>query len=239
MRMRPAFAMGAGMETSEPRKPPAPVAPRSLAFGQGHSLTWIDRFGFWLSTRRIRAAVGDFTGLAVADLGCGYEARFARSLSNQAGSITVTDLALASDLKCEPGIRAIEGRLPECLMVIEDRSIDAVICNSVIEHLTEPLGTLSGIYRICAPGGVALINVPTWRGKFLLEFAAFRLGVSAAAEMDDHKMYYDPRELWPLLVRAGFRPRDIRVFRHKFGLNTFAICRKPRAAGSAGGGQSQ
>ena len=44
--------------------------------------------------------------------------------------------------------------------------------------------------------------------------------------MDDHKMYYDPRELWPLLVRAGFKPRDIKVFHHKFGLNTFAVSRK-------------
>jgi hypothetical protein len=45
--------------------------------------------------------------------------------------------------------------------------------------------------------------------------------------MNDHKMYYDPRELWPCLVRAGFRPRDIQCRRHKFGLNTFAACRKP------------
>jgi hypothetical protein len=43
--------------------------------------------------------------------------------------------------------------------------------------------------------------------------------------MDDHKNYFDPKDLWPLLVKAGFRPRNIRCFRHKFGLNTFAICR--------------
>jgi len=42
--------------------------------------------------------------------------------------------------------------------------------------------------------------------------------------MDDHKMYYDERDLWPLLVRAGFAPSQIRCFSHKFGLNTFAIC---------------
>ncbi len=42
--------------------------------------------------------------------------------------------------------------------------------------------------------------------------------------MDDHKLYYDPRDLWPLLVRAGFKPPAIRCFRHKFGLNTFAVC---------------
>ncbi len=63
-----------------------------------------------------------------------------------------------------------------------------------------------------------------------LEFAAFRLGVSPAEEMDDHKRYYDPRDLWPMLVAAGFRPSQIRCHRHKFGLNTFAVCRVPREA---------
>jgi hypothetical protein len=45
--------------------------------------------------------------------------------------------------------------------------------------------------------------------------------------MNDHKMYYDVRDLWPLLVRAGFLPSDIRCFPHKLGLNTFAVCRAP------------
>jgi hypothetical protein len=52
--------------------------------------------------------------------------------------------------------------------------------------------------------------------------------------MDDHKAYYDPRDLWPLLVRAGFRPSDIRCFRHKFGLNTFAECRRAGAVEEEG-----
>ena len=29
----------------------------------------------------------------------------------------------------------------------------------------------------------------------------------------------------PMLVEAGFKPSKIRCFRHKFGLNTFAVCR--------------
>ena len=76
-----------------------------------------------------------------------------------------------------------------------------------------------------APGGCVLVNVPSWRGKTFLELAAFRLGVAPACEMDDHKMYYDVRDLWPLLVAAGFRPQHIRCFPHKLGLNTFAVCR--------------
>ena len=75
------------------------------------------------------------------------------------------------------------------------------------------------------PGGVCAVNVPSWLGKRALEYSAFKLGLSPAEEMDDHKMYYDPRDLWPLMVRAGFCPHAIRCFRHKFGLNTFAVCR--------------
>ena len=56
-----------------------------------------------------------------------------------------------------------------------------------------------------------------------------RLGVSPVEEMDDHKAYYNPRDLWPMLVRAGFRPSQIRCRRHKFGLNTYAICRVDNA----------
>ena len=65
--------------------------------------------------------------------------------------------------------------------------------------------------RILRPGGVCLVNVPSWRGKWFLELSAFRLGLSPADEMNDHKTYYDPRDLWPMLVRAGFRPQDIQV----------------------------
>ena len=69
------------------------------------------------------------------------------------------------------------------------------------------------------------INVPTWWGKVFLEFSAFRLGTSPALEMDDHKMYYDIRDLWPLLVEAGFKPSCLRLTYHKFRLNLFAVAR--------------
>jgi SAM-dependent methyltransferase len=97
---------------------------------------------------------------------------------------------------------------------------------SVLEHLWDPLGALKELRRLLAPGGVCLVNVPSWKGKRYLELAAFKLGVSPASEMDDHKMYYDVRDLWPLLVQAGFQPSRISCFSHKFGLNTFAACQR-------------
>ena len=202
---------------------------RNRAYGQHHALTAVGRLGIWLSSRRIRRTVGNFSGMRVVDVGCGYHATVARALLPAVASLTLVDLAISPSLRAVAKVRAIEGRLPEALAEVEDGSQDLVICNSVLEHLWEPLETLREVWRILTPGGMALVNVPSWRGKRYLEFSAFRLRTSPADEMEDHKAYYDPRDLWPLLVRAGFSPRGIRCFHHKFGLNTFAACRKAGA----------
>lgn len=199
---------------------------RSRSFGQDHTPTAVDRFGVWLSALRMHRASGGFDGKRVADVGCGYHATFARTLLPTVAALVLVDVALAADIRSKPKVQPIEGRLPEALADIPSGSLDVVMCNSVIEHLWTPMETITELARITAVNGVLLINVPSWRGKWFLELAAFRLGVSPPDEMNDHKTYFDPRDLWPLLRRAGFRPDSIRCFRHKFGLNTFAVCRK-------------
>jgi SAM-dependent methyltransferase len=186
----------------------------------------VDRFGVWLSGRAVRKH-SQLRGKRIVDLGCGYDAAFVRSVLDEVSSALLVDLALAPDLKEHPKVQALEGSLPDVLPELEGGAHDVVLCLSVLEHLWEPDDVLRDIHRLLAPGGMALINVPSWRGKRFLEFAAFRLGVSPAEEMDDHKRYYDPRDLWPMLVRAGFRPSGISCRRHKFGLNTFAACKVP------------
>jgi SAM-dependent methyltransferase len=197
---------------------------RSGAYGQHRQLTPVDRFGVWLSGRAVRGNA-QLPGKRIADLGCGFNASFVRSALDEVSSALLVDVALAPDLKSNPKVEAHEGSLPDVLPELEAGTRDVVLCLSVLEHLWEPDHALREIHRLLAPGGVALINVPSWRGKWFLEFAAFRLGVSPAEEMDDHKRYYDPSDLWPMLVRAGFKPSGIKCRRHKFGLNTFAVCR--------------
>jgi len=198
---------------------------RETSFGQTRPPTVVDRFGVWLSKRQIQRSVGRLEGRDVADIGCGYQAKTMRQFLPFVASATLVDLSLAPDLAGQPRVRAIEAPLPECLDSLPDASLDVILCMSVVEHLWQPQATITHFRRLLRPGGVCAINVPSWRGKRALEYSAFRLGLSPAEEMDDHKTYYDPRDLWPLLVQAGFRPRNIRCFRHKFGLNTFAVCR--------------
>jgi SAM-dependent methyltransferase len=196
---------------------------RSASYGQT-GLSLVDRSGVWLSKRQIRHTVGSLAGKDVADIGCGYQATIMRRYLESARSTMLVDISLADDLKVHPTVTAIEGELPGVLTELPARSLDVIFCMSVIEHLWEPELTLMQCRRLLRPGGVCAINVPSWAGKPVLEFLAFKLGFSAE-EMEDHKMYYDPRDLWPLLVRAGFRPSHIRVFKHKFRFATFAVCR--------------
>jgi SAM-dependent methyltransferase len=204
--------------------------PRRSSFGQHQGPTPIDRFGVWLSSVAVRRNA-QFDGARLADFGCGYEARFTRTQLAAVRSALLVDVKLADDLKAHPKVTAIEGLIPEVLPTITPSSFDVTLCLSVLEHLWDPETALSELRRVTAPGGVVLLNVPTWRGKRALELSAFRLGLSPAEEMDDHKSYFDPRDLWPMLVRAGFRPSEIRCHRHKFGLNTFAACRVSETKG--------
>ena len=199
---------------------------RARAFGQGYQPTLVDRLGVWLSARQIRRYAGSLTGKQLGDVGCGYHATFVRSVIKELDRAVLVDVALADDLKSHPKASTIEGILPDALSGVLAESLDVVLCISVLEHLWDPLAVLVECRRIARPGGLCLFNVPSWRGKWFLEYSAFRLGLSPRDEMDDHKAYYDVKDLWPLLVRAGFRPSGIRCFSHKFGLNTFAVCKR-------------
>jgi SAM-dependent methyltransferase len=201
---------------------------RKTSFGDGYKPTPVDRFGIWLSARQIKRWTGSLAGKHLADVGSGYNATFIRSVLDEIGHATLVDLSIAPDLKASPKVTAVEGRLPESLDRVADASIDVTMCVSVLEHLWDPERALQGLKRITKPGGIVLLNVPSWRGKYFLELSAFRFGFSPASEMNDHKAYYDPKDLWPMLVRGGFVPEDVRVFTHKFGLNTFAVCKVAR-----------
>ena len=197
---------------------------RKTAFGEIYRPTLVDRFGVWLSARQIHRYVPDWQGKRIADIGCGFHATFTRTVLDRVSSATLVDVSVSSDLHSHPKVTVLQGSVPAVLQGLPPASLDVILCISVLEHLWNPLQAVLQFRRLLAPSGSCLINVPSWRGKRYLEYSAFNLGFSPAEEMDDHKHYFDVRDLWPILVRAGFRPSSIRCFAHKFGLNTFAVC---------------
>lgn len=186
-------------------------------------VSWLDRFGVWLSRRAILKHLPERTGLDVLELGCGFRATQLLSLRDQIAHGTGVDFAVAPECRSVPGFTFIEAPIQTALPTLPQEGFDVVLLISVLEHLAQPDEVLRSIHGLLRPRGVLLVNVPTWRGKRFLEFSAFRLGWSPALEMDDHKMYYDQRDLWPKLVAAGFLPSRIHLRYHKFGLNLFAV----------------
>lgn len=195
------------------------------SYGQ-RGLTFVDRLGVWLSQRAIRRHLASRNDLEVLELGCGYRATQLIALEPKLKRGIGVDFQIAPELQTLEKFTFHQGTIEEFLPKLESESLDAVMLISVLEHLVEPQFVVQSARRLLRPSGVLLINVPTWAGKRFLELSAFRLGLSPKVEIDDHKMYYGKRDLWPMLVRAGFKPSQIRLRYHKFGLNLFAVAEK-------------
>lgn len=201
---------------------PNPPETERDPFGKA-KLSIVDRLGVWLSQRAITKHLPQRRNLDVLELGCGYLAKNLIALRPRARSVVGVDFKIHDDIRSLPGTAFFEGPIEDSMRHLKAEAFDAILLISVLEHLWDPLTVLRDCRTCLRPGGKLLINVPTWRGKIFLEYAAFRLGVSPKSEMDDHKMYYDHRDLWPLIVKAGFLPSCIHMSYHKFGLNLFAV----------------
>jgi len=198
---------------------------RNNSFGELHDLSLADRLGRYLSTRKAQSVFSSQSIRIAADIGCGYEANIGRFLFSKAEVLYLVDISVKQNGVASNEL-IHEGYLPDVLKEFEEASLDAILMNNVLEHLTDIDGTLKSLYRLMNHKGVLFINVPTWRGKWFLEQAAFRLGIAPREEMNDHKMYFDLEDLWPRLVGAGFRPDAIKCKTHKFGMNLYAVCKK-------------
>ena len=195
------------------------------AYGQ-QRLTFLDRLGGWLSQRAISRYLPNRSDLEVLELGCGFRATQLMALRSRLKHGVGVDFRVEPQLKALNNFTFHEGTIEDTLPRLAIELFDAILVISVLEHLQDPLLVVEAARGMLKRSGVLLIDVPTWLGKSFLEFSAFRLGRSPKLEMDDHKMYYDKRDLWPLLVRAGFKPSQIKLRYHKFRLNLFAVARR-------------
>jgi len=197
---------------------------RELSFGT-NGLSILDRFGTWLSRRATSKVTKGKKNLRILELGCGFNAKNLIALYDIADELVGVDFNISKNFDGLEKFTPIESTIEAALENLIGQNFDLILIVSVLEHLQEPESILKTCKGLLKPGGALIINVPTWLGKIFLEFSAFKLGWSPKAEMDDHKMYYDKKDIWPLLVRAGFLPSSISMKYHKFALNLLVIVR--------------
>jgi SAM-dependent methyltransferase len=187
-----------------------------------YRLSLVDHFGIWLSRRAITQHIVGRDKLSVLELGCGYSASNLLAIEDRASKLVGVDFNLSEAVKSHPKFSPLECSAEVAIERLRGQKFDLIMIISVLEHLHNPVEVLQSCRELLKPGGVLLVNVPTWLGKVFLEYSAFSLGLSPKEEMDDHKMYYDKRDLWPILVKSGFLPSNIKMRYHKFRLNLFA-----------------
>jgi len=200
---------------------------RQISYGQAAEFSLVDRFGIYLSERMVKKYIKNLNPKesVLLDLGCGYYARLLRKFSPLVTLGVGVDFAIDPDIKAIPNVKIYENTAESALTRFESNFFNLIVMISVLEHLNEPFVVLRECKRLLKKDGTLLINVPTWRGKFFLEASAYYFHLSPKSEIDNHKMYYDKRDLWPLLVKAGFKPSAIQMKYYKFGLNLFAVCK--------------
>jgi len=200
---------------------------RTESYGQLSEFSIVDRLGIYLSEQMVKKYFRSLKkpDIVMLDLGCGYHARLLKRLAPLVSFGYGVDVAVCQEAKAINNLKIYEGSIENSFSKFNDSFFDFILMISVLEHTNDPFFVLSQCRRILKNGGILLINVPTWRGKFFLEASAFKFKLSPELEVDDHKMYYDLRDLWPLIVKAGFRPSMIKMKYYKFGLNLFAACK--------------
>jgi SAM-dependent methyltransferase len=201
-------------------------AVRNTSFGQ-EGLSTLERIGVWLSHRAVARVVHGYARPSLLDLGSGYGCRLIGHFQPRLGAATAVDVALDPALAGRERLTLVESTIEKAWPRLARASFDIVTMINVLEHVRDPLAVLTEAGARLRPGGTLVVNVPTWLGKGVHEWQAFRLGLSSAIEIDDHKHYFDKRDLWPQLVRAGFKPSRIRLRYHKLRLNLFATARQP------------
>jgi len=188
------------------------------------SLSFIGKISLLISISTIQSKLKKGSWL---DILSGYKALI--QLSQRRNSKISSFYAL--DHRLDPKLSKIGFYLKEIYidrtLPYKQNMFDNITITNGLEHLKNPFAVINECYRILKHGEILQIIVPTWFSKPFLEFIAFKLhNKQADIEVNDHKMYYDEKILWPILVKSRFCPKNISMKRIKFFMSLYAIAIK-------------
>jgi 2-polyprenyl-3-methyl-5-hydroxy-6-metoxy-1,4-benzoquinol methylase len=99
-------------------------------------------------------------------------------------------------------------------------SFDAISFIQVLEHVEDPIATLSVAHYHLRPDGVIVVDVPSYNNPRILAFRLTRLSDLVKSDfIPPHNYYYTRDTLSQIAIRAGFRPFRVLTGRYavKYG----------------------
>ena len=145
------------------------------------------------------AARGFIPGGRLLDVGCGA-GFFLKAAERQGWEVEGIEIssAAAEYARTVLGLRVRLARLEEA--AFPDSAFDVVTLLDTLEHLGDPLRTLSEVRRVLKPGGRIILNTPDIESASRRELGEDWAVLSPA----EHLSYFSARTLRRMLARAGF-----------------------------------
>jgi 2-polyprenyl-3-methyl-5-hydroxy-6-metoxy-1,4-benzoquinol methylase len=156
----------------------------------------------------------DLAGTLWLDAGCGA-GTLARWLATRGCSVLGVDAASEMVAAARSTAENQSDRLSFvrvttiARLALDDRSLDGVLCSSVLEYVPDPSVCLTEFARVLKPGGLLLVSVPNRNSVVRrMQLACHHLGVSLGQSwckfLDYSRHQYSTTEFERLLVHAGF-----------------------------------
>ena len=100
--------------------------------------------------------------------------------------------------------------------------VDSIVILAVIEHMEvrDVVTTFLKFKKILKSDGWIFLTTPTKLSKPVLEFMAF-IGLLDEKNIEEHKHYWNKKELFQLAINTGFEVKRFRRF--QLGFNQFVV----------------
>jgi ubiquinone/menaquinone biosynthesis C-methylase UbiE len=201
---------------------PAQFAAEAIAYHGSLAEGWEQRYR--KSSFQMRRAVlekalrgRNLTGTLWLDAGCGT-GTLARWLAGRGCSVLGVDAAPEMLAVANQSLQSesLSNRLSFvrvstiARLALDDRSLDGILCSSVLEYLVNPSACLTEFARVLKPGGLLVVSVPN-RNSIArrLQLACHRLGAvlgqSCCKFLEYSRHQYSSSEFDRLLARSGFK----------------------------------
>lgn len=181
-----------------------------------------EKFLAYLRYLKIKKYIVGNPKLKCVDIGCGFNGRFLRSISNKIESGYGIDLrannAEYGNVKIINN-SDVDGKLP-----LPDGSVNRVFMLAVIEHLDMDNDLVFEGSRVLSKDGLFVITTPTIQGKGLLEFLSYKLHMISEESIREHKHYYSEQELRDVLDKNNMDVYCYKKF--QFGFNQLIVGKK-------------
>jgi ubiquinone/menaquinone biosynthesis C-methylase UbiE len=182
---------------------------------------FLDKFFRWARFKKVIREIPKNS--VVCDIGCGRNFYFLEKISDFIKYGVGADKEVKS---CQAGNIELKRVDISKNIPLENGNFDAVTMIASLEHLEYPQEVLNESFRILKKGGKLILTTPTPLAKPILEFLAFKLRLIDNKEIEGHKNYFYPKIVKKMLIRAGFKEKNIKSRFFDIFLNSLTTAEK-------------